>query len=80
METLDLNSGKKTLREFDEVRSSKYKNKYSQKDIESDVTKLNTKSKEYRIRKKIFEAGGKIDYNARSFFSKKYREVNRSAT
>ena len=63
-------------RQFDEVRSSEYKNKYSQKDIESDITKLNTKSKEYRIRKKIFEAGGKIDYNARSFFSKKYKEFN----
>ena len=44
----------RTLKEFDEVRSSEYKNKYSQKDIESDITKLNTRSNEYRIKTNIW--------------------------
>ena len=62
--------------EFNEVRAAEYKNKYFKKDIESDITKLSTKSKEYRIKKKIIEAGGKINYNIRSFFSKTYTEIN----
>ena len=49
----------KTLKEFDEVRSSEYKNKCSQKDIESDITKFNTKSKEYRIKNKYLRQVGK---------------------
>ena len=52
--------------EFNEVRAAEYRNKYFQKDIESDITKLSTKSKEYRIKKKIIVAGGKINYNIRS--------------
>ena len=62
--------------EFNEVRAAEHKNKYFKKDIESDITKLSTKSKEYRIKKKIIEAGGKINYNIRSFFSKTYTEIN----
>ena len=60
----------KTLTEFDKVRTAEYKNKYSQKDIESDITKLDTRSKEYRIKMKILEAGGKTEDNVRTFFSK----------
>ena len=66
----------KTLKEFDEVRISEYKNKYSQKDIESDTTRLGNRPTEYRIKKKILEAGGKIENNVRTFFNRKYKEIN----
>merc|ERR1712081_44618 len=62
--------------EFNEVRAAEYKNKYYKKDIESDITKLSTKSKVYNIKKKILDAGGKINYNIRSFFSSTYTEIN----
>ena len=62
--------------EFNEVRAAEYKNKYYKKDIDSDITKLNTKSKIYNIKKKILDAGGKINYNIRSFFSSTYTEIN----
>merc|ERR1712081_146779 len=55
---------------------AEYKNKYCKKDIESDITKLSTKSKVYNIEKKILDAGGKINYNIRSFFSSTYTERN----
>ena len=51
---------------------SEYKNRFSQNDIESDITTLETKSKEFRLKKKILESGGKIENNARKFFSKTY--------
>ena len=52
------------------------KNRYSKKDIESDITKLGKRSKDYRNKKKILESGGKIEENARTFFSKTYKEIN----
>ena len=52
MGNLGLRFWESAINEFNEVRAAEYRNKYSQKDIESDVTKLSTKSKEYRIRKK----------------------------
>ena len=50
--TLDLNSGKEHLKNLMKSGLQNTKNKYSLKDIESDITKLNTRSKEHRIKKR----------------------------